>query len=250
MNTTLEQWMQSAKHQINVLRVACGIQFLVLLFLAICLLATHSVRASSSSSSDVLRVRGLIIEDSEGHPRILVGAPFPSVTGRKRQDEPSSAILFLDPSGSDRLLVGEGIGAQINGKIYSQQQRAVQGSAYGINLMDGLGNERGGFGFTASASGGGRAVIALDRPVGDAWGAVVDDKTGWVGMMFNYTMPLGEYQPGIEIGLLRDRPFLHFKDKNDYSRAEMSLAPNGEPSLTVHDAKDKLIMDLFRPARR
>jgi hypothetical protein len=144
------------------------------------------------------------------------------------------------------LLVGEGIGVQIKGKIYSQQQRSVQDSAYGITIMDSSGNERGGFGFTALHDGGGRAIVALDRPVGDAWGAVVDDKTGWVGMTFNYAMPLGEYQPGIELGLLRDRAFVHFKDKNDYSRAEMSLAPDSEPSLTISDGKGKQIVDLFR----
>jgi hypothetical protein len=244
MSTSLEQRMQSTNRQVKVLRVTSVIQFIILLFLAMSLLTHHAVRAGSSS--DVLRIRGLIIEDGEGRARILVGAPFPSVTGRKRQDEASSAILFLDPSGSDRLLVGEGIGARINGKIYSQQQRSVPGSSYGINIMDGSGNERGGFGFTAVPSGGGRAIIALDRPVGDAWGAVVDDKTGWAGMTFNYPMPLGEYQPGIEMGLEKERPFLHLKGKNDYSRAELSLGADGTPSLTIQDKNGKQIRDLFR----
>jgi hypothetical protein len=243
MSTNLEQSMQSTIRQVKVLRVTSVIQFIILLFLAMSLLTRHAVRAGSSS--DVLRIRGLIIEDHEGRARILVGAPFPSATGRKRQDDTSSAILFLDAAGSDRLLVGEGIGAQINGKIYSQQQRSVRGSSYGINIMDGSGNERGGFGFTAMPSGGGRAIVALDRPVGDAWGAVVDDKTGWVGMTFNYPMPLGEYQPGIEMGLEKERPFLHLKDKNDYSRSELSLGADGTPSLTVQDKNGKQVRDLF-----
>jgi hypothetical protein len=36
-------------------------------------------------------------------------------------------MLFLGPSGADRLLVGEGIGPQVRGKVSSQQQRAVKG---------------------------------------------------------------------------------------------------------------------------
>ena len=228
--------------QTKVLSVLCITQFVLLLVFGIGPLL--SPRAGAAS--DVLHVRGVVIEDAEGRPRILLGAPIPSVAGRKRQDEASAAIVFLDPAGSDRLLVGEGIGAQIEGKVYSQQQRSVSASAYGITIMDGQGNERGGFGFAALASGGGRAMISLDRPTGDAWGAVVDDKLGWVGMLFNYPMPSGEYQPAIEMGVEKERPFLHLKDKNDYPRAELALTLDGVPSLTVQDQKGKQITDVLR----
>jgi hypothetical protein len=69
---------------------------------------------------------------------------------------------------------------------------------------------------------------------------------GWAGMMFNYPMPLAECQPGIEMGVQGERPFLHFKDKNDNSSVEISIAPAGVPSLTVYDTKGKQLSDLFR----
>lgn len=244
MDTNQQHWMKSVDRHIKALWVACVAQFLVLVALFATKLFIRPVHAEASSN--VLHVRGLVIEDAEGRPRVLIGAPFPVVAGRKRQDEGSAAVLFLDQNGIDRLLIGEGIAAQIQGKLFSQQQRAVKGSAYGVTLMDGSGNERGGFGFTALPSGGGRALIALDRPVGDAWGAVVDDKSGWAGMIFNYQMPLGQYQPGIEMGLQGERPFLHFKDKNDNSRAEISLRPDGMPSLTMYDDKGKPLTDVLR----
>lgn len=244
MDRNLEQWILAADRRIRVLRIVCIAQFVMLIALAASGILTKSVHAGVSA--DMLRVRGLVVEDAKGRARILIGAPFVKVDGRKRRDEGSTAILFLDEAGNDRFLVGEGMAAQINGKIYSQEQRAVKGSAYGITMMDGSGNERGGFGFTALPAGGGRAMVSLDRPVGDAWGAWVDDKTGTVGMTFNYPMTLGEYQPGIEIGVQGERPFLHFKDKNDYPRAEMSLAPDGVPSLTISNEKGKEIGNLFR----
>ncbi len=239
----LERRMQSAELKIRYLHILCITQFVVLLGMAASLLLTCSVRAQKSP--DVLHAHALIIEDTSGRPRILLGAPFPRVTGRKRQDEGSAAILFLDEKGADRLLIGEGIGAQIKGNIYSEQHRAVKGTAYGVTIMDGDGNERGGFGFTASPLGGGRGVIALDRPTGDAWGAFVDDKSSWVGMTFNYPMSLGDYQPGIEIGVQGERPFLHFKDKSDNTRAEMSIGVEGAASLAIFDAKNRRLADLF-----
>lgn len=242
----LQERMQSAELKIKSLHILCLTQFVILLGIAASLLITRPVHAQPSPSN-VLHARALIIEDAAGRPRILLGAPFPRVVGRKRQDEGSAAILFLNEQGADRLLVGEGIGAQISGTIYTQQQRAVKGSAYGVTIMDGDGNERGGFGFTALPSGGGRGVIALDRPTGDAWGALVDDKSRWAGMMFNYPMPLGQYQPGIEIGVQGERPFLHFKDKSDNTRAEMSIAPDGTPALTIFNAKGRRLADLFSP---
>ena len=243
MDTDLQKRIQSAELQIKVLRIACTVQLLLLLVTVTTVLFIRSVWAASSS--DVLHVRGLVIEDAQGRPSVLLGAPFANVDARRRQDEGSAAMLFLNENGADRLLIGEGIATQIDGKIYSQQQRAVQGSGYGVTIMDGSGNERCGFGFTALSTGGGRATISLDRAIGDAWGALVDDKTGWAGMIFNYPMPTGEYQPGIEMGVLSERPFLHFKDKKDNSRAEISIAPDGVPSLTVYDAKGKPLTDLF-----
>ena len=71
-------------------------------------------------------------------------------------------------------------------------------------------------------------------------------RDGSAGMMFNYPTPLAEYQPGIERGAQGERPFLHFKDKNDNSSIKISIAPDGVPWLTVYDTKGKQLSDLFR----
>ena len=241
----LAQRVQAAEHQLKALRSVCIGQWVLLLAVAAAFLASRPVQAGSPN---VLHARGLVIEDSAGRARIVLGAPFPQVAGRKRQDEGSVAMVFLNEDGADRLLLGEGIGAQIDGKVYSQQQRATNGAAYGVTIMDGHGNERGGFGFIALASGGGRGIITLDRPVGDAWGAWVDDRTDLTGMTFNYPMPIGEYQPAIEFVVQKGRPFLHLKDHQDYARAELSLAADGKPSLTVSDGSGKQLDDLFAAA--
>jgi hypothetical protein len=239
----LQPKLNSLGVQVRFLRWVCILQAALFLLAVAGMFRTRPV--SADTSGDVLRLKGLIIEDAQGRPRILLGAPFPKAQNRKRQDDGSAAMLFLNENGADRLLVGEGIGAQIAGKVYSQKKRAVQGESYGILIMDGEGNERGGYGFTALPGGGGRGVITLDRPVGDAWGAMVDDKTQFVGELINYPMPLGQYQPALEMGVQKEWPFLHFKDKNDYPRAEISEAPDGTPSFTVADAKGKKLGDIF-----
>lgn len=227
----METRLRSAERQIRILAILCIAQMALLLLVA------------AMPSKSILRLRGLIIEDAQGRPRILLGAPFPEVQNRTRHDAGSAAMLFLNENGADRLLVGEGIGAQIGGKVFTK--RVISGSAYGVTIMDGNGNERGGLAFTALPSGGGRGVVALDRVVGDAWGAFVDDRLKFAGMLFNYPMPFGHYQSGIEMGVLGERPFLHFKDKEDHARAEMSIAPDGRPALTVSDANGKVLKELF-----
>ena len=244
----IEQRVARLEATQRVLRLTCLLEVIAFLTVAAGTFLMGHVHASSGP--EILRVRGLVIEDAEGRPRALLGAPFPRVPGRKRQDEGSNALVFLNEEGFDRLIVGEGIDPEVEGKVYAKEKRAVVGSAYGVSITDGSGNERGGFGFTAIPAGGGRAVIALDRPTGDAWGAWVDDKSGWAGMTFNYPMPFKQYQPGIEIGVQGEKPFLHFKDKEDNARAELSLAKDGTPSFGIFDAKGKQLGDLLQVVKK
>jgi hypothetical protein len=69
-------------------------------------------------------------------------------------------------------------------------------------------------------------------------------------MVFNYPMPLGQYQPGIEMGMAGERAFLHLKDKNDNARAEIALSPDGTPSLTLSDSQGKVVRDMFRGSNK
>jgi hypothetical protein len=246
-NSQIAERLAKLEARYRMLRCTCLAEMIVFIAIAGGMLMGGRVHGNDASTH-TLRVRGLVVEDAEGRPRILLGAP--KAVGRKRQDEGSNALVFLNEDGADRLLVGEGNDPQIAGKVYSKEKRAMVGSGYGISIMDGVGNERGGFGFTAFTGGGGRRSIALDRPIGDAWGAWVDDKNGWAGMTFNYPIPFAEYQPGIEIGVMGERPFLHFKDKEDNARAEISLAKDGTPSFDVSDSKGRELGEVLQPVKK
>jgi hypothetical protein len=234
------------------------------LVLGLCLVETLALAAGAAlvlprllgrpdASVSVLYARGVVIEDAQARPRILLGAPFPVVAHRKRQDATSAALLFLNEHGFDRLIVGEGIAPQVAGRVLSGGRKPGAGSGYGLTLHDGEGNERGGLGFLpylASGVGGGRATIALDRPSGDAWGALVDDRTAFAGMLFNYPMPAGTYQSGIEMGVAGEKPFIHFKDKEDNTRSELAVTPAGVPTLEVFDARGRRLTELLQTSRR
>jgi hypothetical protein len=86
-------------------------------------------------------------------------------------------MVFLDEQGHDRLTLGEEPEPQIGGKVSQMMHRIAPG--FGVVIHDGSGDERGTYGWLAN----GRALITLDRPGLDAWAAVVDDKTGFAGML-------------------------------------------------------------------
>src|SRR2546425_1836924 len=52
----------------------------------VALAARHSLSLAASADDKILHLRGLVIEDAEGHPRLLLGVPTPEVAGRKRKE--------------------------------------------------------------------------------------------------------------------------------------------------------------------
>lgn len=80
---------------ITKLLLACGV------FAVLCLglVVTMAVAGLARSEPDILHTRGVVVDDGAGHPRILIGAPFPNDPGRIRQDERTTAIVFLDEKG-------------------------------------------------------------------------------------------------------------------------------------------------------
>jgi hypothetical protein len=109
-------------------------------------------------SPEVLRVRGLVVEDDKGRERVLIGAPVPKVAGRKRQDD-TVGLIILGENGADRVaLASPGPNPQINGHV-----RKRIGTDAGLLVNDSEGNERGGFGVLDNDS---RVVLGLDYPRG------------------------------------------------------------------------------------
>src|SRR5215467_11058243 len=128
--------------------------------------------AASPQDSKVLHVRGIVVEDESGHPRLVMGAPI-SNQGRIRQDFLTGLVL-LSKDGTDRLSIGDAPNAQINGKISERISPGI-----GILLNDAKGNERGGFGFLDN----GRVVLGLDRAEGTEGATLtVNDEDGFAGL--------------------------------------------------------------------
>jgi len=215
------------------LRILCLSQLGLLLVFGFAALSNKQVEAKSSSK--ILRVRGLVIEDGEGRPRILVGAPFPAVPTRNRQDSTTTAMLFLDAQGHDRLTLGEEPEPQVGGRVITNAHRIAPG--FGVVIHDGEGNERGAYGWLAN----GRALITLDRPGLDAWAAVVDDKTGFAGMRIEYPPEVARDSNGIEIGTNGGNAFFRLLDTKEKERAVLQLAGSGTTTLKTLDENGKVI---------
>jgi len=113
---------------------------------------------SNTQSNGILRVKGLIVEDANGRDRILIGAPVPVVSGRKRQDG-TVGLLVLGENGSDRVAIGAPYpDPQIQAKVFDRMGRGA-----GLVFDDANGDERGGFGVMDDD---GRATFGLDYPHG------------------------------------------------------------------------------------
>src|SRR5207245_9743046 len=70
----------------------------------VALAARHSLSLAASADDKILHLRGLVIEDAEGHLRLLLGVPTPEVAGRKRK-EAVTDIVLLGTNGGDRVVL-------------------------------------------------------------------------------------------------------------------------------------------------
>ena len=192
MEATIDQRFAELERKTFRFRLLCGLQFGLLFLVWFSTMTSRGVEARGSAS--ILRVRGLVIEDRLGRPRILLDAPFPAVKERKRQDSTTTSIVFLDEQGHDRLTLGEEPEPQVDGKVLKTVHRIAPG--FGVVIHDGAGNERGAYGWLAN----GRALITLDRPGLEGWAAVVDDKTGFAGMRIEYPASVARDSNAIEVG--------------------------------------------------
>jgi hypothetical protein len=140
----------------------------------------------------VLRVRGIIVEDSQGRERILIGAPIPYAANRVRTDtsrvralwsrrfpDPDqymryyagyrhsmNGMIVLDERGIDRVAVGDSVPDPNVGKRIAPST--------GIAINDSAGFERTGYGYLSTRPA--RVVLGLDGNDGrEGAGFIVDD---------------------------------------------------------------------------
>lgn len=137
---------------------------------------------------DIIRAKGIIIEDEKGKDRILVGAPIPFSKERVRTDTslvrkywaskifPKSpdtfmkfyksyyhstiGLVIMNEDGFDRVLLGDKLADANTGKRNFE--------ASGISWNDKFGFELGGAGVNTTKEGKSRGVIGLDDANGEA----------------------------------------------------------------------------------
>jgi hypothetical protein len=191
---------------------------------------------ASPPENEVLHVRGIVIEDEAGHPRLLLGAPVFN-QGRKRQDEVTGLIL-LGSDGTDRLTIGTAAQAQINGTL----QHRIAGGV-GVLLNDNRGNERGGFGILDN----GRIALGLDRANGEEGAFLaVNDEDRFAGLIVKdagscIVTTLGNSQD--------DGTRLLLRDKACADRVVLGIKDSSSPQLEVRDRKEKVLFDAFSGPR-
>ncbi|MEO7771226.1 MAG: hypothetical protein ABIX19_09380 [Gemmatimonadaceae bacterium] len=116
------------------------------------LAGTYAFRGTSTE--DVLRVRGLVVVDSLGHERVVIGSPLARVSSNPRM-QGAEGIVVLDSAG--RLQTAIGYNTPLIFRTGAPGRRV--GAATGLTFYDPrTGGERGGIG----AMGDGRATACLD----------------------------------------------------------------------------------------
>ena len=177
----------------------------------------------SARGPQILRAKGVVIVDEQGRERILLGAPTPSSTDRKRKDAQTESLVFLGADGADRVIVGQTPDPYIKGRT---SQRIAQN--WGLIFSEPSGNERGGMGFLGT----GRASMALDRPNGDAVGMMVDDQMNFAGMGVNGV----DGKTALMLAVKEGRGFVELDDPQGRTRAKLEVVGDPSPSWELHDA--------------
>ncbi len=215
------------QRQLTWLRIGLIITFLLLALLA----ATWWLSRPTAHTDTILRAQGVVITDSQGRDRILIGAPVAASKDRTRKDDASDGIIFLGKTGADRLALGQLPAPVIGGK---SGKRIGDGDNYGMALFDTKGNERGGMGFLGM----GRVVLGLDRaaPLSDAIGMMVDDKEGFAGMIINYG-DRNVQAPAFELGATANEAHMQFYGKDNLPRAQLNFDGKGKPAWRFDDAQ-------------
>lgn len=216
------------------LRTLCVLQSVLLLAFFAHSLGIPTVKADSSA---VLRAKGLVIEDSEGRPRILLGSPFPAANGRARKDAPTEAMIFLDELGHDRLTLGEAPDPQVDGKVLHRIARH-----FGVVIHDKVGDERGAYGYLSN----GRVVVTLDRPGHEAWAAIVNDKTGFAGMSLLFPSGLGKGEDAIQLGTQDSGAYLRLLDSKQTTRASLEIGKEDSLSFRLFDNAGRQTHDMLQ----
>ena len=156
-------------------------------FVMLTVFATITFGFTKSSDFNIIRAKGLVIQDEKGKDRILIGSPIPQSKNRVRTDtalvrkywannmgvdpdeymnyyksykHSADGIVFLNENGFDVLQVGDNLSdANIGQRMFK---------CTGLIWNDQMGMERGGGGVNTTPDGKSRPTIGLDDASGEA----------------------------------------------------------------------------------
>jgi len=170
-------------------RLSRQVRWLVLyamLSLPLFVVLTFTAYRVNTGHAGVLRARGLVIEDSAGRDRILLGAPIPFSADRVRTDthrvrrhwartyaaasaymqwyqnyrHGAYGMVVMNEDGFDRVLVGDRLADPNIGRRMFEMAGVVWNDAKGWEL--------GGLGVNTTADGKSRSVVGVDGSDGEA----------------------------------------------------------------------------------
>jgi len=183
-------------------------------------IAFHWFSNTYESGSDILRAKGLVIEDARGNPRLLLGYPLPEINGRLRTDT-LEGLVMLDESGMDRIHLGK------HGKLYlGEKYHDRDNDGYSLFFNDQKGEERSGYGFSDSDN-----SVGLGMDYGGANGGEAIYLYAAPGIAFMTLNADLQDQPGI-----RDRIVLWHETESDLSLLKLSDSKkDGQVLLRTHE---------------
>ncbi len=212
------------------------------LFLVLIIIVGSSAAMFSSGKGNILRVQGLIVEDAEGNPRILIGSPFPEVKARKRQDR-TTGILLLDEKGIDRVAIASPVpDPQIKGTVVQRMSPAT-----GIQLNDLNGNERSGYGIMNSGS----VVLGMDYESGEGLALFVSRELGYTGVMINgEKRPPNNQRVFLGTNVKKDDNGMLVLNNSDGTRFTYFGLNDGIPTWGAYDKDGNLILDAIEKLKK
>lgn len=176
--------------------------------------------------SGILQVKGLIIEDAEGRPRIALGAPLGDIAGRNRRD-PLIGMVYLDPNGNDRLTFGQLPDPKTPAGIKPRRTGGV-----GLLIHDREGIERGGYSVLDDET----ALLTLDWPkTGEAVALSASPRMAGLGMF--YRSELGRYRDALGSFVFADKDstLLKITDSGGRERLIVRSTETDQPQLMRFD---------------
>jgi hypothetical protein len=176
----MQNEIQSLKRQVAMLRWYALVS--ILFIIAVSLYSFER----PAQKFDVIRAKGIVIEDSAGRDRILIGAPIPESKYRVRTDtamvrkhwagnfgnpdqymewykkyyNSADGMVVMNEEGFDRVLIGDKLADPNTGNRMFQ--------AAGILWNDKHGWEKGGAGVNSTSDGKSRSIIGVDNANGEA----------------------------------------------------------------------------------